>query len=159
MRSVTFKVKVKGHFKVKYRYYSQTSPNGRASCSNMVCDLEHEPQGHLKVIGGYCAQTVGDRKGNISEHACDLQGQGQRSSQGQISILYSNFTKSHGELFQHDSWPWEWTPRSFRRCFVRRVEKVDFPKRQLANISETKGRRASRFAALDAELNLQRALW
>jgi hypothetical protein len=38
---------------------------------------------------------------------------------------------------------------------VRRVEKVDFSKRQLANISETEGRRASRFAALDAELNLQ----
>jgi Mn-containing catalase len=97
---VTFKVKVKGHLKVKYRYYAQTSPNRKASCLNMVRDLENEPQGHLKVIGGYCAQTVGDRMGNISEYVCDLQGQGQRSSQGQISILYSNFTKSQGELFQ-----------------------------------------------------------
>jgi hypothetical protein len=36
---------------------------------------------------------------------------------------------------------------------MRPVEQVDFPKRVLANISETKGRKASRFAALDAELN------
>jgi hypothetical protein len=67
----------------------------------MVRDLENEPQGHLKVIGGYCSQTVGDRKGDISEYVRDLQGQGQRSSQGQISILYSNFIKSQGELFRH----------------------------------------------------------